>query len=173
MGEEFEDEPQGKSRSQKKRESSAAQDLGTALTKLAETDLRQLDVPDSLIAAIRDWKNFPGHEAKRRQMQFIGKLMREMDSEILRERLEGHLAPSRESTAALHAVEKLRDDLVSAEPEELEKKLAAMALDYPGLPAAQLRHLAVSARDERAKKRPPKAYRELFKLLREITANSH
>lgn len=166
MREEFDDDGYT-SRSQKKRDSSAAQELGTALANLAVADLRKLNVPEDLVAAIADWKKFPGHEAKRRQMQYIGKLMRDMDTDELRERLEDFLVPSREDTAALHAAEKLREELLAAAPEELEAKLTALAANNPGLAVNQLRHLVVTARDERAQKRPPKAYRELFKRLRE------
>lgn len=166
MLEEYDDDY--KSRSQKKRDSTAAQELGATLAALPLAELRKLDVPEDLAAAIADWKKFPGHEAKRRQAQYIGKLMREMNTEDLREKLEALLAPSRTDTAALHATENLREELLAASPEELETKLAALTAQHPGRVISQLRHLVTAARDERAAKRPPKAYRELFKRLRDI-----
>ena len=158
-----------KSRSQKKRESTAAQDLGVMLRSLAESELRELDVPEALIQAVGDWKKFPGHEAKRRQMQYIGRLMRELNVEALRERLEAHLAPSREETRALHTLENLRERLVGADEQNLEKELADLAETYPAISTAHVRHLALAARTEKEKKRPPKAFRELFRYLKDIT----
>lgn len=166
MNEEY-DAPLGKSRSQKKRESSSAQDLGAALAALPMADLQALDLPAEILKAVLDWKKFPGHEAKRRQMQYIGRLMRDMDTDELRERLEARLAPSRAQTARLHGLEALRDALVDAEDADREKQIAALLEKHPALPAARVRHLARAAKDERAQKRPPKAYRELFRLLRD------
>ena len=167
MFEEFEDKNY-KSRSQKKRDSTAAQELGVRLANLALADLRKLNIPEDMLEAVADWKNFSGHEAKRRQMQYIGKLMREMDIETLRENLEDFLITSKEDTAALHATEKLREKLLASSPEELEATFAAMAEKHPTLSISQLRHLVLTAHDEREKKRPPKAYRELFKRLRDL-----
>lgn len=171
MHNEFEDNGY-KSRSRKKRESTAAQDMGVMLSALSESELRGLDVPEALIWAIADWKKFPGHEAKRRQMQYIGKLMRETDVENLRERLEAHLAPSREETRSLHALEDLRERLVAAGDEALETEITALVATYPEASAAKIRHLVLAARAEREKKRPPKAARELFRYLKDLTAGS-
>lgn len=171
MHNEFEDNGR-KSRSQKKRESTAAQDIGTMLSSLAENELRGLDVPEALIRAIADWKKFPGHEAKRRQMQYIGKLMREVNVENLRGRLDAHLAPSREQTRALHALEDLRERLIGADDKTFETELEALVSAYPEASAAKLRHLALAARAEREKKRPPKASRELFRYLKGLSADS-
>jgi len=167
----FDDEPEDDgyvSRSQKKRDSTAAQKLGAALTALSVADLEKLAIPTPLVDAILEWKKFPGHEAKRRQMQFIGRLMRDMDIADIEAKLESHLAPGRDETRALHAVEGLRDTLVNAEGKELETELASLAEQFPAAPLPRLRHLAVTAKSERAGKKPPKAYRELFRLLRDI-----
>lgn len=161
-------EESGKSRSQKKRESTVAQKIGETLANLPEPDLRKLAISEDLLDAILEWKRFPGHEAKRRQMQYIGRIMRDMDIEELETTLEDHLAPSREETQNLHAAEKLRDSLVNADDDELERKLAALAEKYPGAPTARLRHCVIAARHERTAKKPPRAYRETFKLLRHV-----
>lgn len=161
-------EPAGKSRSQKKRESSAAQKIGVSLTTLPEADLNKLDLPAALINAIADWRNFPGHEAKRRQLQYIGKLMREMDTEDLQKKLDALLMPSRAEKHVLHEVETLRDTLIALEGEALRVALDDVAARLGKTPIAKLRHLVAAAQDERRKKRPPKAYRELFRLLKEM-----
>lgn len=157
----------GKSRSQKKRESTAVQKLGEALAALGEGDLKKLDVPPDLAEALRDWRNFPGHEAKRRQMQYIGRLMRDTDTDALQEKLDAFRAPGRDEKALLHRVEALREKLCSLEGEALDAALADVAARHHSAPAAKLRHLVVAAQDEKRKKRPPKAYRELFRLLKD------
>lgn len=159
-----------KSRSQKKRESTAVQRTGAALAALSKGDLETLGLPPDLLKAVLDWQKFPGHEAKRRQMQYIGRIMRDMDLAAIEEKLEEKLAPGRAETQALHAVEELRDRLVNAEGSDLEAELAALAARYPGAPVARLRHCSETARHERAGKKPPKAYRELFRLLRNLAA---
>lgn len=68
-----------KSRSQKKRESTALQGLGEDLAKLPPAVLRSLDLPEALLAALLELPRLKSHEAKRRQMQFVGKLMREIE----------------------------------------------------------------------------------------------
>lgn len=158
----------GKSRSQKKRESTAAQKLGTSLTALADADIKKLNIPAALADAIADWKKFPGYEAKRRQMQYIGRLMRELDVDELQERLDAFLMPSRAEKNLLHEVEKQRDTLITLEGAALEAELEAFAAKIAKAPIAKLRHLVAAAQDERRKKRPPKAYRELFRLLKDL-----
>ena len=161
-----------KSRSQKKRESTSAQKTGAALAALSKGDLENLDLPPALLEAILAWKAFPGHEAKRRQMQYIGRVMRDMDLPALEEKLEAFLVPDRAATKALHELEALRDSLVNADDKTLETELHTLAARYPAAPVARLRHLSVTARNERAGKKPPKAYRELFRLLRELAETS-
>ena len=161
-----------KSRSQKKRESTAVQKIGTTLTTLSKSDLAALGLPDDLVAALLDWKKFPGHEAKRRQMQYIGRIMRDMDLEAIEEALEDHLAPNRADAQKLHAIETLRDNLVNADDKARETLLATIAAQYPAAPITRLRHLATTAGIERTGKKPPKAYRELFRLLRDLDDDS-
>jgi ribosome-associated protein len=162
----------GKSRSQKKRESAAAQSIGAALATLPEGDLETLGLPPSLFEAILDWRKFPGHEAKRRQMQYIGRLMRGLDIAAMEEKLEARLAPGLDEAKAPHAAEAMRDRLANAEGKALEEELAGLAARYPGAPVARLRHLSETARNERERKKPPKARRELFRLLRDMAART-
>ncbi len=162
------DDEDGKSRSQKKRESTAAQDMGAALAALPLSVLDGFGLPPDLVRAIAEWKKYTGHEARRRQMQYIGRLMRETDEDAVREKLDAHRAPGRAETAALHRVENLRDNLVNAGGEDLEQALRDLAADWPAAELPRLRHLALTARQEREKKRPPKAYRELFRILKAL-----
>ena len=174
MTEYADDEYRDKSRSQKKRESTAVQKLGQTLAALSKGDLQSLDLPEDLFEALLDWKNYPGHEAKRRQMQYIGRVMRDMDLAAIEEKLEAHLAPSRAETKALHEIETLRDRLVNANGasgNDLQTELNALAARFPAAPLPRLRHLAETAQAERAGKKPPKAYRELFRLLKELASS--
>jgi len=169
----FDDEDDGyKSRSQKKRESTAVQKSGATLTALPKAEIETLGLPDSLVAALLDWKKFPGHEAKRRQMQYIGRIMRDMDLDVIEEILEAHLSPKQAEMQQLHQVKTLRDSLVNADGSERERILTTIATQYPSAPMARLRHLAVTAGVERTGKKPPKAYRELFRLLRGMTEDT-
>ena len=166
MNQEYSD----KSRSQKKRESTALQNLGEQLAALSPSALTSLELPDALLDALREWHKVKTHEAKRRQMQYIGRLMREEgDEAAIRERLDALLAPGREESAALHQVEALRDKLLSATEEELASLLHAMACSHPNLESPKLRHLITQARLERANKKPLKTYRELFRYLKTLS----
>ncbi len=162
------DDESGKSRSQKKRESTAAQNMGATLAALPLSALQSFDLPQELVQAFADWKKYPGHEAKRRQMQYIGRLMREVDEAELNYRLNAYLAPGRAETADLHRLEALRDKLVAANGDDLEAMLQELATANPAAELPRLRHMAGLARQEREKKRPPKAYRELFRYLKSL-----
>ena len=154
------------SRSSKKRSSTATQKIGESIAALARADQKRLGLPDEVLAALADWKNFPSREAKRRQMQYIGRLMRDVDIDAVQDRLETILAPSRAETASLHTIEKTRDALVEAQGEALQALANALAEQHPSLKPAHIRHLAETAASERVANKPPKAYRELFKTLK-------
>lgn len=167
----FDDNPDactGKSRSRKKRESAAAQKIGESLAALPESALQRLNLPAELFAAIGDWKKFPGHEAKRRQMQFIGRVMRDMDLEELQGKLDALLAPGLSEKELFHRVETYRDMLLRLEDAELDAELGRFASEYAKAPVAKVKHLILAARIEKRKKSPPKAYRELFRLLKAL-----
>ena len=164
-----------KSRSQKKRESSADQKLGEELAALAPSQVRAFELAPDLETAIIEWKGLKTHEARRRQMQFIGRLMREEDSARIAERLDELLLPSRRETESLHRTEIVRDVLVAAAEQDddapLENELEKLALCLPRAEIPRVRHLARSAAAERAKGKAPRAYRELFRLLRVLDEN--
>lgn len=168
-------EHNGKSRSQKKRESIAVQDLGERLATLSPSLLAELELSDSLREALLDRRTIKTREAGRRQMQFIGRLMREEgNEEAIRERLHALTAPGREESAALHRLETLREQLLSATEQELAFLLQKLVRSCPELELPKLRHLVSRAKQERAGGKPPKAYRELFRCLKKcFPANEH
>ena len=151
------------SRSQKKREVEELQKLGAALVVLAPALLDAIALPETLAAAVREAQRIRSHEARRRQLQYIGKLMRSVDPAPIREKLKIWDGVSVEHTAKQHRVERWRDRLIEDES-AVEELLRA----HPGIDARHLRALARKARAERAAGSPPRAYRELFRALRAI-----
>lgn len=145
------------SKTQRKRASTALQDLGAALVKLSREQLARIDMPEPLREAVLDCKRFTRHEAIRRQRQYIGKLMREIDAAPIADQLAAIEAPSRKQTALFHVAEKWRDDLI-ADP----GAMARFEREFPHANATRVRALLEAARAERAAHRAPKHLRELF-----------
>jgi ribosome-associated protein len=155
------------SKSQLKREMHALQELGEELVALSADRLKKIDLPDNLRDALRDAQRFTKHEAKRRQMQFIGKLMRDIDPAPIQEALDEIKGVSAAATARQHALERLRERLLAD-----EKVLGEIARDYPGTDLQHLRTLRRNALKEQEQGKPPRAFRELFRQLRELGRNS-
>jgi ribosome-associated protein len=151
------------SKTHRKKEMHALQDLGEALVDFSAEQLAAVDIPDSLREAVREAKRLRKHEAKRRQMQYIGRLMREVDTAPIRAKLEEIEGRSTGATAALHRMERWRDRLL-----EDESAFTAFAQEYPAADLQALRTCVRETRKEREAQRPPRHYRELFKLLRSI-----
>lgn len=154
-----------KSRSQKKRDMTALQNLGERLAELSREELRPLDLPRDLLTALDDLRRMTGHEARRRQTQFIGRLMREVDPEPVADFLDSRGAATAEANAAFQALERLRDQLLDGEDAPLEAFFDA----HPEADRQHLRSLVRNARLERAKGKPPKNARALFRALREAS----
>ena len=136
------------------------------LVELNEQQLEAMQLPESLLAAVQEARHLTKHEARRRQMQYIGRLMRDIDAVPIRDRLEQWLGQGREHTAQLHTLERWREELLAGDP-----ALAHFLRLYPGADSQKLRTLIRNARREQSAALPPRSYRELFRLLREITAN--
>ena len=159
------------SRTELKRESSDLQKIGEALLTLRDQFMNRLMLPEKLRDAIIEAKRISNFEGKRRQMQFIGKLMRQLDATELdqvRAALAEQHSGSASETLALHQAEEWRDGLISDEP-AFEKWLA----HYPHTDSQQLRALIRQARKDAVPGKPgeaprhSRAYRELFQLVRE------
>jgi len=151
------------SKSQRKREMTALQDLGAELVELNDGQLAAADLPDNLHAAIVEAKRCRTHEARRRQLQYIGKLMRHVDPEPIRARINAFKAVGREHTMRLHQAERWRERLLD-EPGSLAEFIAA----HPAADAQRLRTLVRNTQHERATGQPPRSYRALFRLIREL-----
>lgn len=151
------------SKSQKKRESTALQDMGAELVALSRDQLKKFDLPDNLMGAIRDCQRFTSHGAVARQMQYIGKLMRGIEPEPIRAVLDEINGISNAANARSHALERLRERLLAD-----EAVVGEIARDYPGTDITQLRQLRRNALKEREHNKPPRAFREIFRVLREM-----
>jgi ribosome-associated protein len=160
---EFDDTPERPSKSQKKRDMHALQEMGEELVALAAARLDRIEMPEDLRSAIREAQRLTKHEARRRQMQYIGRLMRDVDPAPLREALDVVKGASAIETARQHRLEKLRERLL-----EDEAVLTEIGAAHPGADITRLKQLRRGALHERETAKPPKHYRELFRLLREI-----
>jgi len=149
------------SKTKRKQEMHALQALGAALVELPEALLHDMQLEAGLLEAILEARRIRSHEAKRRQMQYIGRLMRDVDPEPIRERLaalEGHSA---QATAQHRRLEALRERLLAD-----DEALTGFAADHPGADLQALRALVRNARKEAKEGKPPRAYRELFRFLK-------
>ncbi len=159
------EEPERPSKSQRKRDMAALQDIGTELVMLNADQLTQIELPERLFEAIVDAQRIRDFEGRRRQMQFIGKLMREIDAAPIRVRLDLWNGAARESTAQQKLIERWRERLLAE-----DDALTSFAGDHPGCDLQHLRSLIASVKRDREHNRTPKNYRELFRTIREIVA---
>ena len=149
------------SRSEKKRQVEELQRLGAALVELAPAQVDALELPDELRAAVRDAQRITSHEAKRRQLQFIGKVMRRVDAEPVRAALAEVAGQSAMVRVRQRRLEQWRERLI-----EDDGALTEFAGLHAGADLQSLRALIRNARKEIAESKPPRAQRELFRLLR-------
>ena len=162
----IDDEPaefRGPSKSQRKREMTALQGLGVELVGLSRDRLAKIEMPERLRDAILDAQRITKHEARRRQMQYIGKIMRDVDAAPLKEALDALKGVSDVANARQHRLEKLRTRLM-----EDEAVFGEVARGFPQADIQHLRQLRRNAIREAQQGRPPRAYRELFRELREL-----
>lgn len=152
----------GPSKSQRKRDASALQDLGVALTALPEAELDLLPLPEKLRDAIDLAKRITSHGALFRQRQFIGKLMRNIDTAPIQVALDAKIEAQAEAARHFHRLERWRDRLI----DEGDEALGAFIARYPAADGGQLRRLASAARAERQEAIAKTAQRALFKTIR-------
>ncbi|HET7833349.1 MAG TPA: ribosome biogenesis factor YjgA [Gallionella sp.] len=139
------------------------QELGAELVALGKDQLAQLDLPENLRDAIREMHRINKFGAQRRQMQYIGKLMREVETAPIIAKLEGWKGTSQTHVAYMHQLERWRDRLL-----ESDSALTELLAAHPQIDVQRLRMLIRNAQKEREANKPPKNYREIFQVLREI-----
>jgi ribosome-associated protein len=153
------------SKSELKRRMSARQALGERLVELPDKQLAQIPIDDErLLTAISEARTIRSHSARRRHLQFIGKLMRDIDPAPIESALEELYSGQQQSTDAFHALEQLREAVLSAGPAGVERVLQR----WPGADRQQLRQLVLQHQRERKQGKPPAASRKLFKYLRQL-----
>lgn len=158
------DELERPSKSALKREMTALQELGEALVALSDGDLATIPLDEKLLDAIMTARRITSHEGRRRQMQYIGKLMRATDVEPIVAAHNELLNGRQQRNRAFHELEALRDRLIAEGTAAMGDVLAR----WPEVDRQHLRQLIVAAVAERDQNRPPAAGRKLFRYLREL-----
>ncbi len=153
----------GPSKSQRKRDSHALQDLGETLVALQPSKLRLMALPEPLMEAITMAQRITSREGRRRQIQLVGKLMRNIDPDPIRDFLDKDGSKHREDVALMHAAEHWRERLLN-EP----AAHGLFARQHPAIDTPQWRGLIEAARGELTATQPGRRYRELYRELRKV-----
>ncbi|NBV17189.1 ribosome biogenesis factor YjgA [Janthinobacterium sp.] len=163
---EFEQEYERPSKSELKRQMTVLQKLGEELVNEARDRVKRVPMPEDVRDAILECQLIKDHEGRRRQLQYVGKKMRTLDEEevaAIQRTIDSWKGLSKADTAAMHAMERRRDKLLAD-----DKALTVLLSENPELDVQHLRTLIRNARKEQAENKPPKAYREIFQILKQI-----
>lgn len=155
------------SRSEQRRAALGVLELGEQLAALSAAQLAKLPIPEDLLAHIQETQRITQHVARKRQLAFLAKQMRREDDatlEAIRDALDAGGESARRETATLHRVEAWRDRLIA----DGDEALAELLEEYPAADRQHLRQLARNAIEERNRNKPPHAFRELFREVREL-----
>jgi ribosome-associated protein len=152
------------SKSQHKRDLEALKKLGWRLLEFSDDALRQLALPETLLDAIRTAQRIKSHGARKRQMQYIGRLMRDIDATPIREAIDAADHHQSSQTKEFHLIEDLREKLLA----EGDGALPEVLSHFPRCDRQHLRKLVRQAKKEQETHQPPRASRLLFRYLREL-----
>ena len=153
------------SKTQRKKEMLELQSLGVELVALADSQIAALDLAEDLREAVLEAKRIKSHEARRRQLQYVGRLMREVDPTPIRAQLDALVGHSAQEAARHRRLEALRERLLAD-----DAALTPYVAEHAGADLQALRTLIRNARREQKAGRPPRAFRELFRLLKSLDA---
>ena len=151
------------SKSEIKRDAEDLKQLGEKLVNLTKANLTKVPLDDNLKDAIELAQRLQ-KEARRRQLQYIGKLLRSIDAEPIREALEKIENKHNQQQAMLHKLEILRDELVT----KGDAALTDLLNEHPSADRQQLRNLIRAAQKEKEQNKPSKAYREIYQILKTL-----
>lgn len=154
------------SKSQRKRDMQALQELGENLVKLKADQLDKIPLPEQLRQAVLEAQRIKSRSAHKRQLQYIGRLMRELDASPIREAMETLEARSAQANARLHHLERWRERLIA----EGDAALSELLDEHPAADRQHLRQLIRSAQREQTQNGPHSHARALFRYLRELLA---
>src|SRR5690606_4557479 len=155
------------SRSQNRREALEVLALGETLVSLTPAQLARLPIPEDLLEHIEYSKRITAHGARKRQLALLAQQMRRAEDATqaaIRDALEANSATSKRSVALMHRIERWRERLLA----EGDAALAELLEEFPDADRQQLRTLVRNALAEQAKNKPPRAFREIFQVLREL-----
>jgi ribosome-associated protein len=155
--------PEGPSKSQRKRDMQRLQQLGAQLADLGPEQWTRLPLEDGLRDALEELRRIPSREARRRQLQFIGRLMRDADATAIAAALERLQQAGLAQVRRLHQLEEWRDRLLA----EGDAAVTELLAEHPQLVAQTLRQLTRNARREQDRGQPPATARKLFRYLRD------
>lgn len=167
---EFEQQYDRPSKSQLKREMTALQELGEELVAQPKDRVMRVPMPEDVREVILECQKIKDHEGRRRQMQYVGKKMRLLEADeiaAIQKVLDSWKGASKAETAAMHALERRREKLLAD-----DSALTDLKAQHPEVDVQQLRTLIRNARKEQAENKPPKAYREIFQILKQLQAPS-
>lgn len=163
---EFDQEYERPSKSEAKRKSNELQKLGEQLVEAPRDRVKRVEMPEDVKEAILTCQTITNHEGRRRALQFVGKKMRTLSEEevdVIQRTIDSWKGASKAETAALHALERRREKLLAD-----DKALTQLLEENPELDVQHLRTLIRNARKEQAENKPPKAYREIFQILKDL-----
>ncbi|EOA04626.1 hypothetical protein HFRIS_011833 [Herbaspirillum frisingense GSF30] len=168
---EFEQEYDRPSKSQLKREMDALQKLGESLVAEPRDRVKRVPMPEDVRDAILECQQIKDHEGRRRQMQYVGKKMRTLEPDelaIIQKTIDSWHGASKAETAAMHALERRREKLLAD-----DQALTELLNRHPEVDAQHMRTLIRNARKEQAEHKPPKAYREIFQILKQLQTQAN
>lgn len=154
------------SKSQRKRDAEAAQQLGKNILALSHDDQNSIDLPENLSNALDDARRIKKNSALKRQLQYIGKLMRHIDLEPIQEQYDKLVNHYGKDIKELHRLENWRDRLLV----DGDKALEDLVNEAPNTDRQHLRQLIRQSAKETNLNKPPKSAREIFKYLKTLFA---
>lgn len=163
------DHDYGPTRTQQRRDALAVLALAVQLVELPQSKLARLELPEDVQREIANTRRITAHIARKRQLQFLAKVMRRHDTSVydgVRAALGENRDRQRQETAAMHRLEAMRDRLL-ADPDNAMSDLIAT---YPGVDRQHLRSLVRQAKIEKDGNKPPRAYREIYQLLKDLAS---
>ena len=156
-----------KSKTRKKLEASALQALGIELIQFSDEQLQRMPLPQELLDAVLAAKKIHQHGGRKRQLQYIGKLMRNIDAEPIKQAVREIQLQHKRDSAQFHLIETWRDRLLQGSPSIMKELLSR----FPDLDVQHVRQLVRNAHKEDSRQKPPKSARALFKYLYNLCTN--
>lgn len=169
MNRTYTDDPEhdyGPTRTQQRRDALAVLALATQLSEMPQSKLARAELPDDVLRELDNLRRITSHIARKRQLAFLAKVMRRHDDEAFeaaKALLGENRDKQRKETAAMHRLEALREKLLDS-----DEALQELIGQHPEIDRQHLRSLIRQARLERDGNKPPRAYREIFQLLKQL-----